>query len=142
MSDRCDSEVFEKGEPILLIDGWAKDVEPWVQKVAALSGQRVDWHYSGGIAQVLFLGDRLRVMGAVEALERELVWNDSDEPRFKGSERRNPRIMRRFGEAAPGIYRAGVTEAPEGAVACVTTSGENEWIGSGPVQSEGQRDDA
>ena len=31
------------------------NLEPWVQRVAALSGQPVDWHYVGGRAVVLAL---------------------------------------------------------------------------------------
>jgi hypothetical protein len=85
---------------------------------------------------VLVLGDFMKAMGAVEALERELVWQDSDEPRFKGSERRNPRIMRRYSPEAEGLYRAGVTDVPKGAIAAVTTSGENEWIVSAPSESD------
>lgn len=64
----CDQEVFDQGESLLIADtsncrAWG--FEPWVKAVASLSEQRVDWHYSGGIAQVLFIGDRDRVAQAV-----------------------------------------------------------------------------
>ncbi len=124
MSDRCDQEVFDKGVSLLAIDGWAKDVEPWVQKVAAKSGQRVDWHYSGGIAHVLVLGDVDKAMQAVDELEKELVWNDSDEPRFAKDQknpihRRNPRILQRFAGKG-GLYRAG-DPLPEDVIGVDTT---------------------
>jgi hypothetical protein len=121
MSEKCDAEVFAKGEPLLAMDGWAEDVEPWVQKVAKRSGQRVDWHYSGGVAQVLVLGDRAKAMRAVDELESDLALvNTRDE--------RQPHIMRRYTSSSAGLYRAGVTPAPEGAIGAVTTSGETVWI--------------
>jgi hypothetical protein len=70
MSDRCDEEVFRHGVSLLAIDGRANDVEPWVQKVAARSGQKVDWHYTGGVAHVLVLGDHAKAMQASEVPRR------------------------------------------------------------------------
>lgn len=89
MSDRCDQEVFENGASLLAIDGWAKDVEPWVQRVAEQSGQRVDWHYSGGRAHVLVLGDHAAATRAAQELAPELIG----------------RILRWFEPDAPGLYR-------------------------------------
>lgn len=105
---KCDQEVFEKGEPIALLDARTKHAEPWVQKVAAHSGQRVDWHYSGGVAQVLCLGDRAKVIASIRALEPEL----------RGT------LMRIFDEPAPGLFRAGVTEAPKDAIASFYDGGD------------------
>ncbi len=127
----CDQDVFKNGQSLLAIDGWAKDIEPWVQRVAAHSGQAVDWHYSGGVAHVLVLGDFAKAMASVDALASELVWVDSAEPRFQGSERRNPR-MRRFEAGAEGLYRAGVTDAPKGAIGAFFDGVRNVFIGSDP----------
>lgn len=105
MSDRCDSDVFKNGTPLLAADtgpvGGAKIFEVWVQEVARKSGQRVDWHYSGGIAQVLVLGDLAAARTAAESipLPEQMA------------------ILQWFGDDSAGLYRAGVTDAPENAVA-------------------------
>lgn len=85
----CDKEVFDSGRSVCSVDGWANDVEPWVQKVAARSGQRVDWHYSNGRANVLYIGDYQAVRRAVEALTSELIG----------------RVIRIFPPDAPGLHR-------------------------------------
>jgi hypothetical protein len=115
----CDDDVFKKGVSLLAIDGRSAHVEPWVQSVAERSGQRVDWHYSGGVAHVLVLGDHAKAMAAANELAPKLLG----------------RIMRRYEPQDAGLYRAGVTEAPEDAIGAVTTSGETEWIGSSDTSS-------
>lgn len=118
MSDRCDSEVFAKGAPLLLADtgavGGAAMFEKWVQRVAEVSGQRVDWHYSGGVAQVLVLGDHAKATEAARGLGPELPGQ--------------VRIMRWCSADSNGIYRAGVSDVPSGAIAVVTTSGTNDFM--------------
>src|SRR5690349_20200922 len=69
----CDPEVYSKGASICSFHAAALGTEEWVKKVAALSGQRVDWHYFGGYANVLFLGVYDRVRKAVEQLAPQLV---------------------------------------------------------------------
>ncbi len=89
----CNSKIFKKGQPLLLIDGASNAVENWVKAVAKRSRVQVDWHYSGGRAQVLFIGDdhdRARVDEAVMALEGTL----------KGT------ILQRFQPGDKGVYRA------------------------------------
>ena len=98
--ERCNVEIFQKGKPVASIDGKPADVELWVQKVAQLSGQRVDWHYSGGRAHILCLGDHSAVRSAVEELESKL----------------NGRILDLFDEGEPGLYRADVSWKPPGAM--------------------------
>ena len=110
--ERCDSEVFAKGQSLCAIDGRPDPVEGWVQRVALLSAQRVDWHYSGGVAHVLVLGDHARALAAARSISGEL----------------DGRVMRWYEPDAAGLYRAGVTEAPEGVIGAITTSGETEWI--------------
>lgn len=93
----CDEEIFKKGEPIAALNGRANAVERWVKAVAAKANARVDWHYSGGRAHVLHLGDsesRGRVMQAVHELEPEL----------------DGQILMLFHVGDAGLWRNGVTE--------------------------------
>jgi hypothetical protein len=120
MSDRCDEDVFAKGVSLCALDARSGPAEAWVQEVARVSGQRVDWHYSGGVAHVLVLGDHAKAMAAVDGM----------------SPRDGVRMMCRYADDQAGLYRAGVTDAPEGAIAVVTTSGENEWLGTTELPSE------
>ncbi len=93
-SDRCDPDLFNSGEAICCFHAASKPTEEWVQKVAIESGQRVDWHYSGGYANVLFLGDYAKVRAAVEKLRPELAEIDAVG-------------FRLFEPKARGLYRAG-----------------------------------
>ena len=71
MSDKCDSDVYENGTRVFLTHTIsAKDVEKWVKAVAEKSGQKVDWHYVGGRAVILALGDLEKVYDALSALRR------------------------------------------------------------------------
>lgn len=108
----CDHEVFELGNPILAITGASEQVEKWVRSVAKKAEARVDWHYSGGIAQVLHLGDDvslLRVRQAVVRLESSL----------KGE------IIQRYLPGEVGLHRKGVTEPPKGAIGSFMGAGGN-----------------
>lgn len=102
----CDREVFTKGEPIAALDARRWAAETWVQAVAKVSEQRVDWHYSGGIAQVLFLGDRAKVDAAIDMLAPTL----------------NGTILERYGVGSAGLYRGGVTQLPANVIAVDTRS--------------------
>lgn len=96
----CDPEIFQKGEGVCVVDGSSNAVERWVQAVARKASARVDWHYSGGRANVLHLGDAAslqRVFNAIHELKSEL----------KG------RILSVGG---PALYRAG-DPVPEGTIA-------------------------
>ena len=94
----CDAEVAESGTLLLTLYGWAKDIEPWVQKVAARSGQKVDWHYQGGVAHILVLGDPAAAIAAVDELEGELVAVPVPDHHPRKAQYGNvvPRIVRRF----------------------------------------------
>ncbi|TSC83255.1 MAG: hypothetical protein G01um101419_85 [Parcubacteria group bacterium Gr01-1014_19] len=97
----CDDEIFRKGTSVAVLSGSSNAIERWVQAVAKKSNARVDWHYSGGRANVLHLGDkksRKRVFEAINDLQSEL----------KGD------ILQVGG---PGLYRAGVTPVPDGTIA-------------------------
>lgn len=99
----CNQDVFRHGKPVAALDGRSNAVERWVQAVAKKANAQVDWHYSGGIAQVLHLGDEASRM-RVEAAITELA------PTLDG------RIMRRYEVGAAGLYREGVTVAPSGMI--------------------------
>lgn len=102
-SERCDAMVFKHGFGICSFHERADATEIWVQTVAKASGERVDWHYSGGMVNVLYLGDYDRVRRAVR--------------RFAPALRCYVRILDRN---AHGLYRC-CDPVPEGVVAVVTT---------------------
>lgn len=65
----CDPRIFAEGTTVFVGDTIGScALEAWVQKVAKESGQPVDWHWAGGRAQVLALGDLDRVREAIERL--------------------------------------------------------------------------
>lgn len=71
----CNPYIFKKGRGVCVVDGSSNAVERWVQSVAKKANAQVDWHYSGGRANVLHLGDdasRQRVLNAINELEGEL----------------------------------------------------------------------
>lgn len=78
------------GVGLCVLDASMRAAEAWAQKVAARSGQRVDWHYSGGRANVLVLGDHAVALMAA----RELA------PELDGT-------VLRFSEDQRSLYRAG-----------------------------------
>lgn len=107
----CEPDIFRQGKPIAFLDGRSHAVETWVQSVAATSGIRVDWHYSGGLAQVLYLGDdadRERVLTAIHALAHTL----------------DGTVKRVLLQDATGLHREGVTSAPEHAKASFYEGGD------------------
>lgn len=94
----CDREVYQRGEPVAILDAASNDAEQFVKAIARLASAKVDWHYSGGRAQVLFLGDadaRTRVEAALDTLE----------PTLKGT------ILKRITDGI-GLYRR-VVDAPK-----------------------------
>lgn len=98
----CNPDIFQHGTPIVAIDGRPEPVERWVQSIALDSDSLVDWHYSGGIASVLHLGDtesRERVDKSITKLSKEL----------------DGTIMKRYAINEQGPYRMGVDSKPEGA---------------------------
>jgi len=71
----CNPEIFKKGKGVCIVDGSSNAVERWVKSVAKKANAKVDWHYSGGRAKVLHLGDEAscqRVLNAISKLEGEL----------------------------------------------------------------------
>ncbi|MFA6322844.1 MAG: hypothetical protein WCX71_05255 [Candidatus Buchananbacteria bacterium] len=73
-SNRCGRFLWYFGIPILEIYDVAngefqEEVELFARCVAGVSGQRVDWYAAGGHAVVLFFGNEVKVMGAIERLK-------------------------------------------------------------------------
>lgn len=64
--DIVDQEVVMHGEKVFMTSLDCHVMEAWVRKVAAASGQRVDWYY-GGFAIVRALGDIGKVKAAIIA---------------------------------------------------------------------------
>jgi hypothetical protein len=96
----CDPRIFKDGKGLCIVDGSSNAVERWVQSIAKKANAQVDWHYSGGRANVLHLGDAesyQRALNAVRELQGEL----------KGT------ILEIGG---PALYRKG-DEVPEGTIA-------------------------
>jgi len=68
----CDPKIFSEGQSVFLTDSIPSNaMERWVQKVAHLSEQPVDWHFVGGRANVLAMGDIERVKTAIQHLMPE-----------------------------------------------------------------------
>lgn len=112
----CDQDVFKNGRSLAALDARSVQAEAWVQRVALLSAQRVDWHYSGGVAHVLVLGDHGRALEAAKSIAGDL----------------DGRVMRWFEPDDGGCYRAGVTDAPKGALGAFFDGVRNVFIGTEP----------
>ena len=66
---RCNQEVYEHGTVVFVTHSIpSAKLEEWVQKVAKLSQQPVDWHFVGGRAVIKALGDLGKVMQAMTEL--------------------------------------------------------------------------
>jgi hypothetical protein len=129
--NECDQDVFKSGKGICVLDACMVRAEEWVQAVAKESGQKVDWHYSGGRANVLFIGDYDKVLAAVEKLKPLLAETpplkdgescscrstliDSKSPK---THHRPCTLMRVYPRDSHGLYRAG-DELPPGTIGVV-----------------------
>lgn len=71
----CNSDIFKNGRGVCILSGRSNAIERWVQAVATKADAQVDWHFSGGRANVLHLGDeesRQRVLNAIKELKGDL----------------------------------------------------------------------
>ena len=97
----CDHDVFQKGVSVAQIAqgsgmrSW--HIEAFIRSVAHSTQTRTDWHYSGGIAQVLTLDDPEKV-----AAEVQRAWGEFAAPYP------NAQMM----TGLPARYRAGVDTCP------------------------------
>jgi hypothetical protein len=102
----CNPKVFKEGQSIMACDTSdcrSQGFEAWIVSIRETlpKGCEIDWHYSGGIANVLCLGDREVILRAVHEKMDECP----------------ARVMRWVGEDEFGPYRKDVSPAPEGAIA-------------------------
>jgi len=66
--DECNQDIFNTGVFIGSIYNYpSPHVEAFVRYAAFLSGQQIDWHYSGGRGRVLVIGD---TNAAIEAFHK------------------------------------------------------------------------
>ena len=71
----CNTKIFKHGTGVCVVDGRSNAVERWVKAVAKKANAQVDWHYSGGRANVLHLGDNesyQRTLNAIHELKGKL----------------------------------------------------------------------
>lgn len=109
----CDTAIFKGGAHVAAIAQGGKarswHIEDLIARVAEKSGTvgKTDWHYSGGIAQVLTLGDLGKVAEALRSQWPEFVkvWPDA-QIRLGG----------------PALYRAG-DSLPEDVIAVDSAAG-------------------
>jgi hypothetical protein len=58
MADLCRDDVFRHGKQVTIFGDKPKDEVEWVcQETSRRTGKPIDWHYAGGRAVVLTLGD-------------------------------------------------------------------------------------
>lgn len=114
MSEKCDEQIFQNGSPIALFSGKAQEIGAIVQEATRQTGALLDWHYSGGVAQVLALINSPKQWESVVAFFRA---SDAAKPVRDISS--NPLILMNTFEygGGAGLYREGVTPVPEGAIA-------------------------
>lgn len=63
----CDDLIYSQGTTVFVGDTIGScAIERWVKKIAKTSGQCVDWHWAGGRANVLAIGDIEKVRAAIE----------------------------------------------------------------------------
>ena len=68
----CNPEIYKNGHMVMMTHSIpSAQLEEWVKKVAAASGQPVDWHFAAGRACILALGDLTKVYAAIADLMDE-----------------------------------------------------------------------
>lgn len=111
----CDREIFKTGKGICSFHARTFITEPWVVLVRQESGQLVDWHMSGGMCNVLYVGDYDKVRAAVEKLHPKLVAACRKNGYASG-----PEHFQIYEPDSRGLYRDG-DPISDGAIAVVTT---------------------
>jgi hypothetical protein len=65
----CNEDIYASGTLVMMTHTiGSEQMERWVKKVAERSGQPVDWHFAGGRACILALGDLEKVRSAIQDL--------------------------------------------------------------------------
>ena len=122
MSTHCDGDIFRRGVPVLVVytgpQGGAAIFETWVkgQSDAIIGGEPacaaghltrvVDWHYSGGRAQVIVHAD-----SNVDAVRAYLASKIANSGLPKGMS------VLAWLSRGESLYRANVDVLPEGTIA-------------------------
>lgn len=79
----CDRKVFRRGKHIASIGNLkAEEVEEAVAAARQSSGQRIDWHYFGGVAVVKALGNLPAVREHLEANLKQYSERFGNQPPF------------------------------------------------------------
>jgi hypothetical protein len=76
----ADTNIYENGECVMVTSTIGSNaIEKWVKRVAKRSGQPVDWHWFGGRALILALGDISRVKSTIVAMmpEHDRLYTDA-----------------------------------------------------------------
>ncbi len=116
--DQCDPVVFRDGESIAVLEEGRlqpQAVTDWLKEVSKLANATLDWHYSGGWAHVLHLGDSESRERAEKALRS-----------FSG--KHGIVLVRIIPSGSPGLFRAGVTSVPEGTTAVAYDGGDGSTV--------------
>lgn len=70
--NNADREMVNSATSICYFHASSEIVESFVKKVSKKSGQKVDWGYSCGIADVFFIGSYNKVLAAILKFKPEL----------------------------------------------------------------------
>jgi hypothetical protein len=69
MSSECEANVYKNGKSLFMAStgptGGANLFEAWICEVREVCGQQLDWHYAGGRANVLYIGDPNKIVDAM-----------------------------------------------------------------------------
>ena len=69
----CKENIYRDGKTVFVIPELDKyEIEKWCRHISNESGQPVDWHYYGGRANILALGDLEKVECAIKKSLPEL----------------------------------------------------------------------
>jgi hypothetical protein len=125
VSGQCDIDIFENGRPVMLVNtgaqGGAAIFEEWVKRQSdrIIKGKPgcnaqglsrvIDWHYSGGIAQVI-----VHASANFDAVKACLAYEVAAKGLPKDPKREPMRVIRWVTGA--GLYRADVTPTQPGAI--------------------------
>jgi hypothetical protein len=73
----CNKKILKNGTTVAMLAGSSNVIERWVRSVADRAKAQVDWHFAGGRAMVLHLGNKASLQRTLDAIQ-EL------KPSFKG----------------------------------------------------------
>ena len=65
----CNPKIFKNGTTVAMVCGSSNAVERWVKSIAKKAEAQVDWHYAGGRAMILHLGNKASLQRTLDAIE-------------------------------------------------------------------------